>query len=50
MVTFKNKKLLEVKQRWPMHEMERFAVVHCLKLWPHHLSSHNTIVYTNNVS
>ena len=33
-----------------MHEKEMFAVVHCLKLRPHHLSLHKSIVYTNNVS
>ena len=32
-VAFESKKLSEVEQRWPTHEKEMYAVVHCLKLW-----------------
>ena len=30
-VAFESKKLLDVERRWPTHEKEMWAVVHCLK-------------------
>ena len=36
-VAFESKKLWDVERRWPTHEKEMCAVVHCLKLWQHYL-------------
>ena len=44
-VAFENKKLLDVERRWPTHENEMWAVVHCLKLWQHYLGLEYTKVY-----
>jgi len=30
-VAFESKKLSEMEQRWPTHEKEIWAVIHCLK-------------------
>ena len=49
-MAFESKKLSDVERRWPIHEKEMWAVVHCLKLWQHYLGLEYTKVYTNNVS
>ena len=49
-VAFESKKLLDVERRWPTHEKEMWAVVHCLNLWQHYLGLEYTKVYTDNVS
>ena len=49
-VAFESKKLSDVERRWPTHEKEMWAVVHCLKLWQHYLGLEYTKVYTDNVS
>ena len=49
-VAFESKKLSDVERRWPTHEKEMWAVVHCLKLWQHYLRLEYTKVYTNNFS
>ena len=48
-VAFESKKLLDVERRWPTHEKEMWAVVHCLKLWQHYLGLEYTKVYMDNV-
>ena len=49
-VAFQSRKLSDVERRWPTHEKEMWAVVHCLKLWQHYLGLEYTKVYTDNVS
>ena len=49
-LAFESKKLSDVERRWPTHEKEMWAVVHCLKLWQHYLGLEYTKVYTDNVS
>ena len=49
-VAFESKKLSDVERRWPTHEKEMWAIIHCLKLWQHYLGLEYTKVYTNNVS
>ena len=49
-IAYESKKLNGCQRRWPAHEKELFAVVHCLKTWQHYLRLHMTKVYTNNVS
>ena len=50
LVAFESKKHSDVERRWPTHEKEMWAVVHCLKLWQHYLGIEDTKVYTDNVS
>ena len=50
LVAFESKKLSNVERRWPTHEKEMWAIVHCLKLWQHYLGLEYTKVYTDNVS
>jgi hypothetical protein len=33
LVVFESKKLGKTKWRWPTHEKEIWAMVHCLKIW-----------------
>ncbi len=32
-VAFESKKLSETERRWPTHEKEMWAVIHCFKTW-----------------
>jgi hypothetical protein len=49
-VPFENKKLSETKGRWPTHEKEMWAVIHCLKTWGHYIGSKDVMVWTDNVT
>ena len=49
-IAYESKKLDGCQRRWPTHEKELFAVVHCLKTWQYYLGLHKTKVYTDNVS
>jgi hypothetical protein len=49
-VAFESKKLTGSQLRWPTHEKELFAIVHCLKTWRHYLGSVKTKVFKNNIS
>ncbi len=49
LVAFESKKLSETKQRWPTHEKEMWAMIHCLKTWGHYISSKD-VVWTDNVT
>ncbi len=49
-VAFESKKLSETKRRWPTHEKEMWAVIHCLKTWGHYIGSKNVAVWTDNVT
>jgi hypothetical protein len=49
-VAFENKKLSETEQRWPTHEKEMWAVIHCLKTWRHYVGSKDVMVWTDNVT
>jgi hypothetical protein len=49
-VAFENKKLSETKRRWPTHEKEMWAVIHCLKTWGHYIGSKDVVVWTDNVT
>ncbi len=50
LVAFEKKKLNETKRKWPTHEKEMWAVIHCLKIWGHYISSRDVVVWTNNVT
>ncbi len=49
-VAFESKKLSETKRRWPTHEKEMWAVIHCLKTWGHYIGSKDVVVWTDNVT
>jgi len=49
-VAFESKKLSEMERRWPTHEKEMWAVIHCLKTWGYYISSKDVVVWTNNVT
>jgi hypothetical protein len=49
-VAFESKKLSETERRWPTHEKEMWAVIHCLKTWGHYISSKDVVVWTDNVT
>jgi hypothetical protein len=50
LVAFESKKLTGSQLRWPTHEKELFAIVHCLKTWHHYLGSVETKVFTDSIS
>jgi hypothetical protein len=49
-VAFESKKLNEMEQRWPTHEKEMWAMIHCLKTWGHYIGSKDVVVWTDNVT
>jgi hypothetical protein len=49
-VAFDSKKLSETERRWPTHEKEMWAVIHCLKTWGHYIGSKDVVVWTDNVT
>jgi hypothetical protein len=50
LVAFENKKLSETERRWPTHEKEMWAVIHCFKTWGHYISFKDVAVWTDNVT
>ncbi len=49
-VAFESVKLKEAEKRYPVHELETYAFVHCLKRWRHYLDAQRFYVYTDNRS
>jgi hypothetical protein len=49
-VAFESKKLSEMERRWPTHEKEMWAVIHCLKTWGHYIGSNDVVVWSDNVT
>ncbi len=49
-VAFENKKLNEMERRWPTHEKEMWAIIHCLKTWGHYIGFKDVVVWTDNVT
>ncbi len=49
-VAFESKKLNETERKWPTHEKEMWAVIHCLKTWGHCIGSKDVVVWTDNVT
>jgi hypothetical protein len=50
LVAFESKKLSETKRRWPTHEKEMWAIIHCLKTWGHYIGSKDVVVWIHNVT
>ncbi len=49
-MAFESKQLSETERRWPAHEKEMWAVIHCFKTWGHYISSKDVVVWTDNVT
>jgi hypothetical protein len=49
-VAFESKKLSETERRWPTHEKEMWAGIHCVKTWGHYIGSKDVVVWTDNVT
>jgi hypothetical protein len=49
-MAFESKKLNETERKWPTHEKEMWAIIHCLKTWGHYIGSKDVVVWTNNVT
>ncbi|KAL0286412.1 UNVERIFIED_CONTAM: putative mitochondrial protein [Sesamum angustifolium] len=49
-VAFESRKLKDVERRYLVHEKERLAVVHCLRLWRHYLLGSPIVVKTDNTA
>jgi hypothetical protein len=47
---FENKKLYGAQLRWVAHEKELYVVMCCFKTWQHHLGTHKTKVFMDNIS
>lgn len=49
-VAYESRKLLDRETRYPTHEKEMTAVVHCLQVWKHYLMGNHFVVFTDNVT
>jgi hypothetical protein len=49
-MAFESKKLNKTEQRWPIHEKEMWAVIHCFKTWGHYIGSKDVVLWTDNVT
>ena len=49
-VAFESRKLNETERKYTVHEKEMTAVVHCLRLWQHHILWSRFVVFTDNVA
>jgi hypothetical protein len=49
-VAFESRKLTDAEKRYPVHELETLAFVHCLKQWRVYLHALKFFVYTDNRS
>jgi hypothetical protein len=49
-LAFESKKLSETEKRWPTHEKEMWAVIHCFKTWGHYIGSKDVVVWIDNVT
>ncbi len=43
-------KISETERRWPTHEKEMWAMIHCLKTWGHYIGSKDVVVWIDNVT
>jgi len=49
-MAFQNKKLKDIKWKWPTHEKKMRVVIHCLKTWGYYIGSKDVVVWTNKVT
>ena len=49
-VAYESRKLQDRERRYPVHEKEMIAIVHCLHVWRHYLIGKPFVVKTDNVA
>ena len=49
-VAYESRKLQDREQRYPVHEKEMTAIIHCLHVWRHYLIGKLFVVKTDNVA
>ena len=49
-VAYESRKLQDRERRYPVHEKEMTAIIHCLHVWRHYLVGKPFVVKTDNVA
>ncbi|XP_028097072.1 mitogen-activated protein kinase kinase kinase NPK1-like [Camellia sinensis] len=49
-IAYESRKLNDAERRYPAHEKELLAVVHCLRTWRHYILGSQFVVKTNNTT
>ena len=49
-VAYESRKLNETERRYPVHEKEMTAVIHCLRVWRHYLLGSRFVLRTDNIA
>uniref|UniRef100_A0A803NAQ1 Reverse transcriptase RNase H-like domain-containing protein n=1 Tax=Chenopodium quinoa TaxID=63459 RepID=A0A803NAQ1_CHEQI len=49
-VAYESRKLNDTERRYPVHDKEMTAIIHCLRVWRHYLLGSRFTIYTNNVA
>ena len=49
-IAYESRKLSPTEQRYPTHERELLAILHCFKKWRHYLEGATTVVRTDHAS
>lgn len=49
-IAFESRKLNETERRYPVHDKEMTAIIHCLRVWRHYLLGSRFKILTDNVA
>ncbi|GKV30882.1 hypothetical protein SLEP1_g39653 [Rubroshorea leprosula] len=49
-IAFESRKLNDTERRYPVHDKEMTAIVHCLQVWRHYLLGSRFVIKTDNVA
>ncbi|GKV20109.1 hypothetical protein SLEP1_g30273 [Rubroshorea leprosula] len=49
-IVFESHKLNDTERRYPVHDKEMTAIVHCLRVWRHYLLGSRFVIKTDNVA
>ncbi|GKV33019.1 hypothetical protein SLEP1_g41575 [Rubroshorea leprosula] len=49
-IAFESRKLNDTERRYPVHDKEMTAIVHCLRVWRHYLLGSRFVIKTDNVA
>ncbi|KAL4572161.1 hypothetical protein LXL04_018930 [Taraxacum kok-saghyz] len=49
-VAFESRKLNETERRYPVHDKEMTAIIHCLRVWRHYLLGNRFVIQTDNIA
>ena len=50
LVAYESRQLQDRERRYPVHEKEMTAIIHCLNVWRHYLIGNPFVVKTDNVT